>query len=200
LAPHDAMQFGRALERLLFCIRHANPCYGPVYLNKIDISDGFYRVALAASSAPKLAVVLPTRPDEPTLLAIPLSLPMGWIESPPAFCSVTETVADITNARLPRRYAPPHRLEKFADTPPPVAEANSPSALGPLCSPDVDTSSPPWGPYAPANASPTEALADLAPPVAEAESPSALGPLCSPVVDTSSPQWGPCAPANASPT
>ena len=60
----------------------ANPRYGPVYLNKIDISDGFYRVALAASSAPKLAVILPTCPGEPTLLAIPLSLPMGWIESP----------------------------------------------------------------------------------------------------------------------
>jgi hypothetical protein len=39
--PHEAMQFGRALERLLFHIRHANPRYGPVYLNKIDISDGF---------------------------------------------------------------------------------------------------------------------------------------------------------------
>jgi hypothetical protein len=76
------MQFGRALERLLFHIRHANPRYGPIYINKIDISDGFYRVTLAASSAPKLAVVLPTRPGEPTLLAIPLSLPMGWIESP----------------------------------------------------------------------------------------------------------------------
>jgi hypothetical protein len=35
------MQFGRALERaLLFRIRHANPRYGPVYINKIDISDG----------------------------------------------------------------------------------------------------------------------------------------------------------------
>jgi hypothetical protein len=81
--PHEAMQFGCTLERLLFRIRHANPRYGPVYINKIDVSDGFYRVALAASSAPKLAVVLPTRPGEPTLLAIPLSLPMGWIESPP---------------------------------------------------------------------------------------------------------------------
>jgi hypothetical protein len=108
LAPHEAMQFGRALERLLFRIRHANPGYGPVYMNKIDISDGFYRVALAAASCPKLAIVLPTRPGEPTLLAIPLSLPMGWIESPPAFCAVTETVADLANWRLPRRYAPPH--------------------------------------------------------------------------------------------
>jgi hypothetical protein len=71
------------LERLLFCLRHANPRDGPVYINKIDISGGFYRVALAAASAPKLAVVPPTHPGEPTLLAIPLSCPMGWIEFPP---------------------------------------------------------------------------------------------------------------------
>jgi hypothetical protein len=55
LAPHEAMQFGRALEQLLSCIRHANPLHGPIYINKIDISDGFYCVALAAASAPKLA-------------------------------------------------------------------------------------------------------------------------------------------------
>jgi hypothetical protein len=75
--------------------------YGPVYyINTIDISDGFYNVALvlAAASAPKLAVVLPTHTGEPTLLATPLSLPMGWIEPPPpAFCTVTETIADLAN-------------------------------------------------------------------------------------------------------
>lgn len=59
LAPHEAMQFGRALDRLLFRIRHADPRHGPVYMNKIDISDGFYRVWLAANSTPKLAVILP---------------------------------------------------------------------------------------------------------------------------------------------
>jgi hypothetical protein len=108
LAPHQAMQFGRALDRLLYRIRHANPRYGPVHMNKIDISDGFDRVALTADSAPKLAIVLPTQPGELTLVAIPLSLPMGWVEFPPAFCAVTKTVANITNWRLPRRYAPPH--------------------------------------------------------------------------------------------
>jgi hypothetical protein len=117
LAPPEAMQFGKALDRLLFRIRHANPKYGPVYMNKVDISDGFYRVWLAAESAPKLAVVLPCRPGEEPLIAIPLTLPMGWIESPPAFCAVTETVADVANWRLPLQYAPPHRLEQFADTP-----------------------------------------------------------------------------------
>jgi len=46
LAPKEAMQFGRALERILYHIRHANPKYGPVYLSKVDLSDGFYRVGL----------------------------------------------------------------------------------------------------------------------------------------------------------
>jgi hypothetical protein len=147
LAPNEAMQFGRALERLLFRIRHANPRYGPVYMNKIDISDGFYRVALAAASSPKLAIVLPTRPGEPTLLAIPLSLPMGWIESPPAFCAVTETIADLANWRLPRRYAPIHRLDQFADTPPPAETAKVPPH-------DVAT----FGPSAPGPCAPCKAL------------------------------------------
>ena len=79
------MQFGRALERMLRHIRHANPCHGPVYLAKIDISDGFYRIDLDMHTAPNLAVILPREENEPPLVAIPLSLPMGWVESPPIF-------------------------------------------------------------------------------------------------------------------
>jgi hypothetical protein len=128
LAPHEAMQFGHALDRLLYRIQHTNPKYGPVYMNKIDVSDGFYCVWLAANSAPKLAVVLPSRPGEEPLIAIPLMLPMGWVESPPAFCAVTETVADIANWRLPRWYAPPPPpIGKVADTPPPDVAASLPT-------------------------------------------------------------------------
>jgi hypothetical protein len=122
LAPPEAMQFGRALDRFLYRLRHANPRFGPTYMSKIDISDGFYRVWLAARSAVKLAVVLPSMPGEPPLVAIPLSLPMGWVESPPTFCAVTETVADLANGRMHRRHAPPHRLETFADTLPEVVD------------------------------------------------------------------------------
>jgi hypothetical protein len=42
LAPKEAIQFGRALQRVLTTIVHADPRYGPVYLSKIDIADGFY--------------------------------------------------------------------------------------------------------------------------------------------------------------
>ena len=49
------MQFGRALERILYKVRHSNPHYGPVYIGKVDLADGFYRVWLSMGAIPKLA-------------------------------------------------------------------------------------------------------------------------------------------------
>jgi hypothetical protein len=86
LAPRDAMQFGKALERILQTIVDANPRFGPVQLIKVDIADGFYRILLNAHDIPKLAVALPPLHGEEPLLALPLLvLPMGWTESPPCF-------------------------------------------------------------------------------------------------------------------
>jgi hypothetical protein len=47
-----------------------------------------------------------------------LVLPMGWEESPPFFCAFTETVADLTNAKLQRpAFRPkPHHLDDLAQT------------------------------------------------------------------------------------
>jgi hypothetical protein len=118
LAPTEAMQFGRALERVLHKIQRADPRHGPVYLSKIDVADGFYRVDLETATAPTLAVILPHQAGEPPLVAIPLSLPMGWVESPPYFCAASETIADLANATIHKRF-PPHRLDALADTPPP---------------------------------------------------------------------------------
>jgi hypothetical protein len=41
MAPPEAMQFGRALQRVMHTIVNADPRFGPVKLGKIDISDGF---------------------------------------------------------------------------------------------------------------------------------------------------------------
>jgi hypothetical protein len=123
LAPRESMQFGRALQRVLRTIVHADPRYGPVYLSKIDIADGFYRVWLQISDIPKLGVALPTTPGQPPLVAFPLALPMGWVESPPYFTILTETACDLSNHRLRARAERPrlpiHRLEAVAATPPP---------------------------------------------------------------------------------
>ena len=91
LAPREAIQFGRALYRVIHNIVGANPRYGPVYMSKIDISDGFYRIWVAISDIPKLDVALPVAPGQTPLVTFPLALPMGWIESPPFF---TSTVTD----------------------------------------------------------------------------------------------------------
>jgi len=122
LAPREAMQFGQALKRLLHKIRFADPRHGPVYMLKVDIADGFYRIWLAARDAPCLGVAFPSMPGEAPLVAIPLVLPMGWTESPPYFCAFTETVVDLANRRLkhPGATAPGrHRLDAEAATLPP---------------------------------------------------------------------------------
>ena len=94
------MQFGRALQQLLWNIQAANPRYGMVYLSKINIAHGFYRIGLRPTDAIKLAVLFPTAPGKEPLIGIPLTLPMGWVESPPALCMATETVANLTNEKL----------------------------------------------------------------------------------------------------
>jgi len=98
-APKHAMQFGKALSRILQQLVYCDPSHGPPRLAKIDLADGYYRVPISAQAALNLAVVIPS--DIPGnsshLIAIPLSLPMGWADSPPYFCAVTETIADMAN-------------------------------------------------------------------------------------------------------
>jgi len=116
-APPEAMQFGGTLQRILRRIRHADPKYGPVYLSKFDIKDGFYRLFLAANDCPRLSIILPLYPEEEQLVAIPLACTMGWTQSPPSFCTMSETVTDLINARLrtkPALPVPSHRLSSLA--------------------------------------------------------------------------------------
>ena len=117
LAPAEAMQFGRALERVLHRIRRANRRFGPTYMIKVDIADGFYRLFVSAPTVAALGVVFPHHADEEPLVAFPLVLPMGWVGSPPFFCSLTETSTDIANQRLADPHWKPetHRLSQVAD-------------------------------------------------------------------------------------
>ena len=130
MMPNEAMQFGRALERVLYSIHHANPHHGPVYVSKTDLADGFYRIPLTSSGIPNLGVILPRFPNEEQLVAFPLVLPMGWVESPPAFCAATETVADLANGLPASVLLPNHPLEEVASTPPEVS-----TPLGSQCDP-----------------------------------------------------------------
>ena len=48
----SAMQYGRALDRLIHEIVYADPALGYDYLLKADVSDGFYRIGLRPEDAP----------------------------------------------------------------------------------------------------------------------------------------------------
>ena len=96
-------------------IVHADPRYGPCKLAKIDIADGFYRMWVRIADIVKLGVILPCSHGGPSLVAFPLVLPMGWVESPPYFTVITETACDLANAAVRTGLpAAPHRLETLA--------------------------------------------------------------------------------------
>jgi hypothetical protein len=115
LAPMESMQFGHALDRYLREILLSDPKLGPIYMLKLDISDGFYRIAIAPNDIPKLGVVFPTEDGKDKLIAFPLVLPMGWKNSPPIFSAATETAADLANTTLQHGTSQPnHNLDAHA--------------------------------------------------------------------------------------
>jgi hypothetical protein len=117
LAPAKTMQFGRALWRIISTVHQADPRLGPVFLSKIDIADGLYRIWVNANDVPKLGVVVPTLPGQPKIIGFPLVLPMGWMQSPPLFTAATETVADLANHELQASApAQPHRLDIVSES------------------------------------------------------------------------------------
>ena len=129
LAPPEAMKFGQTLKVLLEPIHRADDTFDPVYVSKIDLCDGLYRLWLRPENTLKLAVLFLSRPGEDPLTGIPLTNPIGWCLSPPNFSACTETVADLANASLeiPAEQATaimtPHCLDTisemaFMDTPP----------------------------------------------------------------------------------
>jgi hypothetical protein len=141
LAPPESMQFGRALWRILQQVSDADPRLGPVHLSKIDIADGFYRIAIKADDVPNLGVMFPSE-GEP-LIGFPLVFPMGWMQSPLLFTAATETVANLANHNMRDKLASsPHRLDDVSETPPPAAATvpraragQAPTRLPPKSSP-----------------------------------------------------------------
>ena len=127
-APPEAMQFGGALPRILYLIRHANPRFGPLRLSKQDIKDGFYRLFLRVLDCLRMALILPRYEGEPQLIAVPMACTMGWVQSPPTFCTMSETICDLTNHAFEKSpyEADAHRLEPHATPADDLDRSNTP--------------------------------------------------------------------------
>jgi len=117
---------------------------GPIYLLKLDISDGIYRINLAIEGILRLGVVFPIAEGEEPLVAFPLVLPMGWTSSPPMFSAATETAADNANADIKSALPVPfHPLGTLASTmDDPIEEPASTNAPLPSCHGSNATPSP----------------------------------------------------------
>jgi hypothetical protein len=140
----DSIQFGAALLQFLQRLECADTRQGTIKLAKKDILGAFMRVWISLATIPCLGAILPSYPNKEPLIAFPMILPMGWVDSPNYLCAITETIADLANARLAtNNLSPPtHRLNETARTlpesrpPPPTTFLGLPSpttrSLGPV--------------------------------------------------------------------
>jgi len=108
-------QMGKVLPRIIHTIGNADPSKGPIYFAKWDIKDGFWRLVVSEDDAWHFCYVLPKmNPTDPIEIVVPSCLQMGWCESPPFFCTASETARDAAQAFLTQeKQLPPHNLEKY---------------------------------------------------------------------------------------
>ena len=71
------------------------PDNAKVFMAKWDIKDGFWRMDCTEGDEWNFAYVVLEHGRQSTTLVVPQSLQMGWIESPPYFCTASETAWDV---------------------------------------------------------------------------------------------------------
>jgi hypothetical protein len=93
LAKQEAMfELGDVIPRIIWTMALSKDTTTPFVFSKVDLKDGYWRMAVNKVDAWNLVYVLPgAGPHEPIQLVIPDALQMGWSESPPFFCAATET-------------------------------------------------------------------------------------------------------------
>ena len=108
------LQLGKTLRRIIYTMeanRHKNKQF---YFTKLDIKDGFWRLAVNDVDAWNFAYVLPSTDPNIAIddieIVVPNSLQMGWSESPPFFCSASETGRDVIDKLLNDEIELPEHL------------------------------------------------------------------------------------------
>jgi hypothetical protein len=66
-----------------------------IFMAKWDVKDGFWRMCYEEGEEWNFSYVFPQAEDQPTIIIVPTSLQMGWVESPPYFCAALETARDV---------------------------------------------------------------------------------------------------------
>jgi hypothetical protein len=125
VAPrHSMAELGNVLPRVIHFVATAPQNNGYILFSKLDIKDGYWRGVVEEDDEWNFAYVLPPGgaavgdDDEEVLLVIPISLQMGWTDSPAYFCAVSETGRDIGEvlANKPEGSLPAHPLEEWMES------------------------------------------------------------------------------------
>ena len=114
-APQGAIdQLGECLTRVIHAFAEAGDD-AKIFMAKWDIKDGFWRMDCREGEEWNFTYVLPQPEGYPTMLVVPTSLQMGWVESPPYFCAATETARDIATeyTDMPVGAIPAHKFSKY---------------------------------------------------------------------------------------
>jgi len=97
-------QLGECLTRIIHAFAEASDD-AKIFMAKWDIKDGFWRMDCRDGEEWNFAYVLPQ----------PEGFQMGWVESPPYFCTATETARDIATeyTDMPVGAIPAHKFSKY---------------------------------------------------------------------------------------
>jgi hypothetical protein len=131
-APSQSVkEIGKVLPRLLQYM-HDTPPGLHILFSKLDISNEFWCLIVHLADSFNFAYVLPQPDGEPIRIVVPSAVQMGWVESPPLFCLVTESARDLTQNLVANQVPlPHHELEEQIkiQSVPPRARAKTPSTL-----------------------------------------------------------------------
>ncbi|GFH50466.1 hypothetical protein CTEN210_06942 [Chaetoceros tenuissimus] len=124
-SKHQSMtQLGQVLKRIIAIMADARKKDADATFRfaKLDIKDGFWRLGVSDEDAWNFCYVLPSLTEVENIddieIVVPNLLQMGWCESPPLFCSASETGRDVIAELLKQDSLPEHKFENqmFDDT------------------------------------------------------------------------------------
>ena len=118
MAKQESMeQLGQVIKRILHTMAQARK-EDPTqvfHFAKLDIKDGFWRLAVSDIAAWNFCYVLPSVNKVQSIddieIVVPNALQMGWCESPPFFCSASETGRDTIEKLLSTDQQEAHAFE-----------------------------------------------------------------------------------------
>ncbi len=117
-APQGAIdQIGHSLKRIIHAFSEADDDQ-KIFMAKWDVKDGFWRLQCQEGEEWNFAYVLSDVPGTLIWLVIPTSLQMGWIESPPYFCTASEMAQDVGEDYIntPVNLLVSHKFESYTIT------------------------------------------------------------------------------------